>query len=99
MSYECILTDVRGDGALKTGWITLNRPKAMNALNDLLMDELGAALVEFDADDTIGCIVLTGSERAFAAGADIAAMSRFNFPQVVKDGFITRNWETIREVR
>jgi len=99
MGYECILTDVRGDAALKTGWITLNRPKALNALNDLLMDELGAALLEFDNDDTIGCIVVTGSERAFAAGADIAAMAKFGFPQVVKDGFITRNWETIREVR
>jgi len=99
MGYECILTDVRGDGALKTGWITLNRPKALNALNDALMDELGAALLEFDGDDTIGCIVVTGSERAFAAGADIAAMAKFGFPQVIKDGFITRNWETIREVR
>jgi enoyl-CoA hydratase len=99
MGYECILTDVRGDGALKTGWITLNRPKALNALNDALMDELGAALLEFDGDDTIGCIVVTGSEKAFAAGADIAAMAKFGFPQVVKDGFITRNWETIREVR
>jgi enoyl-CoA hydratase len=99
MAYDCILTDVRGDGPLKTGWITLNRPKALNALNDTLMDELGEALLEFDGDDTIGCIVVTGSERAFAAGADIAAMSKFSFPQVVKDGFITRNWETIREVR
>ena len=67
-NYECILTEVRGDGTRKTGLIMLNRPKA---LNDQLMDELGQALLAFDADDAIGCIVLTGSERAFAAGADI----------------------------
>ncbi|MFM2329244.1 MAG: hypothetical protein RLZZ494_1347, partial [Pseudomonadota bacterium] len=54
MSYECILTDVRGDAALKTGVITLNRPKQLNALNDQLMDELGQALLAFDADPTIG---------------------------------------------
>ena len=71
MTYECILTAVHGDGPRKTGLITLNRPKALNALNDQLMDELGEALLAFDADDGIGCIVLTGSERAFAAGADI----------------------------
>jgi enoyl-CoA hydratase len=99
MGYECIRTDVRGDGALKTGWITLNRPKALNALNDTLMDELGAALLAFDHDDTIGCIVVTGSERAFAAGADIAAMAKYEFMQVYKDGYISRNWETIRQVR
>ena len=77
MNYENILTDVRGDGARKTGLITLNRPKQLNALNDALMDELGAALKAFDADAAIGCIVVTGSEKAFAAGADIAAMADF----------------------
>ncbi|MFX7853940.1 enoyl-CoA hydratase-related protein, partial [Acinetobacter baumannii] len=58
MTYECILTAVHGDGPRKTGLITLNRPKALNALNDQLMDELGEALLAFDADDGIGAIVL-----------------------------------------
>ena len=75
MSYETILTELRGEGARKTGLITLNRPKQLNALNDALMDELGAALRAFDADAGIGCIVVTGSEKAFAAGADISAMA------------------------
>ena len=75
MSYENLLTDTRGALALKAGWITLNRPQALNALNDALMNELGAALRAFDADDAVGCIVLTGSEKAFAAGADIGAMA------------------------
>lgn len=64
MTYECILTDVRGAGPRRAGLITLNRPKQLNALNDTLMDELGAALRAFDADDGIGCIVLTGSDKA-----------------------------------
>ena len=99
MSYECILTDVRGDGPRKTGLITLNRPKQLNALNDALMDELGAALKAFDADPGIGCIVITGSEKAFAAGADIAAMATKTFNEAYGGDFITRNWETIRGVR
>jgi enoyl-CoA hydratase len=99
MTYENILTEVRGDGALRTGLISLHRPKQLNALNDALMDDLGAALRAFDADDAIGCIVITGSERAFAAGADISAMAKFEFMQVYKGDFITRNWETLRSVR
>ncbi|GAP33840.1 enoyl-CoA hydratase [Piscinibacter sakaiensis] len=99
MSYEFILTDVRGDGAIKTGVITLNRPKQLNALNDGLMDELGAAMQAYDADEAIGCIVLTGSEKAFAAGADIGAMSRWDYMDVYKSDYITRNWETIRRIR
>ena len=99
MSYECILIDVRGDGARKTGLITLNRPKQLNALNDALMDELGAALLAFDADDGIGCIVVTGSEKAFAAGADISAMAKFSYMDVHQSEFITRNWETMKRVR
>jgi enoyl-CoA hydratase len=99
MSYENILTDVRGEGDRRVAWITLNRPKALNALNDALMDELGAALQAYDADEGIGCIVITGSEKAFAAGADISAMAKFEFMQVYKGDFITRNWETIRTVR
>jgi enoyl-CoA hydratase len=80
-------------------WITLNRPKALNALNDALMDELGTALKAFDADEGIGCIVVTGSDKAFAAGADISAMAKFEFMQVYKGDFITRNWEAMRTVR
>ncbi|MFM8637041.1 MAG: enoyl-CoA hydratase-related protein, partial [Betaproteobacteria bacterium] len=99
MSYETILTDIRGTSDLKTGVITLNRPKAMNALNDQLMDELGCALMGFERDDTIGCIILTGSEKAFAAGADIAAMKDYDFQKVYGSNYISRNWETIRSVR
>ena len=98
-TYECILTDVRGAGARRVGVITLNRPKQLNALNDTLMDELGAALLGFDADPGIGCIVLTGSEKAFAAGADIAMMQPYGFVDAYSKGLISRNWETIRQVR
>jgi enoyl-CoA hydratase len=99
MSYQNILVETRGEGAHRTGLITLNRPKALNALNDGLMDELGAALLAFDADDAIGCIVVTGSDRAFAAGADISAMAKLEYREVVLSGFITRNWETMLRVR
>jgi len=99
MDFETLLTDVRGDTPLKTGWITLNRPQALNALNDTLMDELGRALLAFDADDAVGCIVVTGSEKAFAAGADIGAMSQLGYAEVYKGNFVTRNWETMRQVR
>ena len=95
MSYETILTSTDG----RVGVITLNRPKALNALNDELMDELGAALLSFDADSDISCIVITGSEKAFAAGADIGMMSKYNFTDVYKSDYITKNWETIRKVR
>ena len=94
-----ILTELRGDGPRRTALITLNRPKQLNALNDALMDQLGAALLRFDADDTVGCIVITGSERAFAAGADIGAMATKTFAEAYSDDFITRNWETIRRIR
>jgi enoyl-CoA hydratase len=96
MSYETI--EVRTEAG-KVGIITLNRPKALNALNDTLMTELGDALKAFDKDAAIGCIVLTGSERAFAAGADIEAMAKYNFLDAYGGDFITRNWETIRSVR
>ncbi|SFM73507.1 enoyl-CoA hydratase [Variovorax sp. OV329] len=96
MSYETIETRVE---AGKVGIITLNRPKALNALNDQLMTELGLALKAFDADQAIGCIIVTGSERAFAAGADIAAMAKYDFIDAYKGDFISRNWETIRSIR
>jgi enoyl-CoA hydratase len=94
-----ILTEIVGDGDRRTALIRLNRPKQLNALNDALMDQLGAALLAADADDSIGCLVITGSEKAFAAGADIAAMAQRDFMDVYKSEFITRNWETIRRVR
>ncbi|MEJ8826375.1 enoyl-CoA hydratase [Variovorax humicola] len=96
MSYENI--EVRTEAGT-VGIITLNRPKALNALNDALMTELGTALKAFDADESIGCIILTGSERAFAAGADIRAMANYSFADVYKGDYITRNWETVRSIR
>ncbi|WP_250534734.1 enoyl-CoA hydratase [Caballeronia sp. AZ10_KS36] len=95
MTYENLLVETRG----RVGLVTLNRPKALNALNDALMDELGAALKAFDADDDIGAIVLTGSEKAFAAGADIGMMAKYSYMDVFKGDYITRNWETIRSIR
>ena len=96
MTYECITTRVEAE---KVGVITLNRPKALNALNDTLMNELGQALQAFDADDAIGCMVITGSEKAFAAGADITLMAKYGFADAYGGDFITRNWETIRTIR
>jgi enoyl-CoA hydratase len=96
MAYEMI--EVRTEGG-KVGIVTLNRPKQLNALNNQLMDELGAALKAFDADPAIGCMVLTGSEKAFAAGADIGAMATYTFADVYKGDYITRNWEQIRQIR
>jgi enoyl-CoA hydratase len=91
------LITVRTEG--RVGIVTLNRPKQLNALNDQLMIELGAALKAFDADEAIGCMIVTGSEKAFAAGADIGAMASYSFTDVYKGDYITRNWETIRSVR
>jgi enoyl-CoA hydratase len=95
MNYETILTETRG----RVGLIRLNRPKALNALNNQVMDELGAAMLAFDADDATGCIVVTGNEKAFAAGADIGAMASYSYMDVFKGDYITRNWELIRKVR
>ena len=99
MTYEHLLTDLRGNGPLRTALITLHRPQQLNALNDALMDELGAALKAFEADESVGCIVITGSEKAFAAGADIGAMAGWGYMDVYKSDYITRNWETIRGIR
>ena len=95
MQEEIILVE----RSSRVGVITLNRPKVMNALNDALMDRLGAALLDLDADEAIGAIVIAGSTRAFAAGADIAAMADWSYSDVYNSNFITRNWETIRRVR
>jgi len=95
VNYENMIVTTHG----RVGLITLNRPKAMNALNDALMDELGAALRAFDTSDAIGAIVLTGSERAFAAGADIGAMKDWTYMDVFRSDYITRNWEEMKRVR
>ncbi len=87
------------DGALDVLLITLNRPKQLNALNDALMDELGKAATDADADAGIGCIVITGNEKAFAAGADIGAMATYSYMDAYLGNYITRNWEQIRSVR
>jgi enoyl-CoA hydratase len=95
MSYENILVETRG----RVGLITLNRPKQLNALNDALMDDLGRALADFDADAGIAAIVLTGSEKAFAAGADITAMKDLSYAEAFGGDFITRNWERMKSIR
>src|SRR5690606_7969795 len=91
------LITVRTEG--RVGIVTLNRPKQHNALNDPPMDGPGAAHKPFDADEAIGCMIVTGSEKAFAAGADIGAMARYTFADAYRGDFITRNWETIRSIR
>ena len=96
MAYEFINVTTE---AGKVGVITLNRPKQLNALNSQLMVELGQALKAFDADPAIGCMIITGSEKAFAAGADIGAMATYTFADVYRDDYITRDWETIRSIR
>jgi len=96
MAHEMIIVRTEAE---RVGIVTLNRPKQLNALNDQLMDELGAALKAFDADPAIGCILVTGSEKAFAAGADIGAMASYSFADVYKGDYITRNWEQMRQVR
>ena len=99
MNFETIATRTEGPDSRQVAIITLNRPKQLNALNDQLMTELGSALKAFDADDSVGCIIITGSEKAFAAGADIGAMAHYSFADVYSNDFITRNWEQIRSVR
>lgn len=95
MSYENILVETRG----QIGLITLNRPKALNALNAALMQELTRALDAFEADDAIGCMIITGSEKAFAAGADIKEMQSKTYMDVYKEDFITRDWERAARCR
>lgn len=95
MSHQFVLTERRG----RVGVITLNRPKQMNALNATLMQELAEALYGLDGDDGVGAILLTGNDKAFAAGADIMAMKDWNFDDVYKDNYITRDWEHIRNIR
>ena len=95
MQYTNIVVETRG----KVGLVTLNRPQALNALSDALVDELATALDAFEADDGIGAIVITGSDKAFAAGADITAMQAMSYIDAYKGDFITRNWERVRSCR
>lgn len=95
MSYEMILVETRGP----VGLITLNRPQALNALCAQLMAELSDALDKFEADDGIGCMVITGSEKAFAAGADIKEMKDKSYIDVYSSDFITAGWERVTRCR
>lgn len=94
MSEATITTETRG----KVGIITLNRPKALNALNGQLITEMNAALDRFDTDSNIGCIILTGSEKAFAAGADIREMKDKTFAEVTQEDFLW-DWDHIGTIR
>lgn len=94
-SYQNILVENRG----RVGWITLNRPSRMNALNDALAKELAQALADLDADPGISVLVVTGNEKAFAAGADIGAMAEWSYQKVYGDDYITKDWEAMRQVR
>ena len=95
MEYADLLIENHG----KVVVIRLNRPKAMNALNDNMMNELGHALYQYDADPAVNCIILTGSEKVFAAGADIAAMANYTYADTYPGNYIGRNWEHILNVR
>ncbi|MEX2407546.1 MAG: enoyl-CoA hydratase-related protein, partial [Rhodovibrionaceae bacterium] len=95
MAYENIVAEKKG----AVGVITLDRPQALNALCAALIDELGQALTAFEADDAVGCILLTGSEKAFAAGADIKEMKDKTFADVFGEDFITDDWEVVAKCR
>ncbi|MGC9270137.1 enoyl-CoA hydratase [Acidiphilium sp.] len=95
MTYEMIAIETHG----KVGLVRLNRPKALNALCDQLMTELGAALRAYDSDPAIGAIVITGSDRAFAAGADIKEMQGRSYPDTALDDFIGQSWEIVTTIR
>jgi len=95
MAYEHILAETRG----RVGLITLNRPKALNALSPELMRELGQALSAFGSNEAVGAIVITGSDKAFAAGADIKVMKDWGYMDVYKSDYITAEWETINAIR
>ncbi|MEK9706353.1 MAG: enoyl-CoA hydratase [Alphaproteobacteria bacterium] len=95
MAYENIEIESRGH----VGIVRLNRPKALNALCDALIEELGSALDDFEADENIGCIVLTGSEKAFAAGADIKEMAEKSYMDAYLSEFITSGWERVTTCR
>src|SRR5438105_5167088 len=93
-SYENTLVETQG----RVGIVRLNRPQRMNALNDALAAELGVAVGAFDSDPSIGAIVLTGNDKAFAAGADIGAMAEWDYQKVYADNYIMR-WESVKQIR
>jgi enoyl-CoA hydratase len=93
--FQNIIVETHG----RVGLIRLNRPAALNALCDALMDELGTQLLAFDADASIGAIVITGNDRAFAAGADIKEMKDRTHPEAALDDFIGKRWETVLKVK
>jgi len=95
MTYENILVEVRGN----VGLITLNRPKALNALSEGLVRDVGAALDAWETDTNVRCIVITGSEKAFAAGADIKEMTGFSYMDAYLKNFITEGWERVTKCR
>jgi len=95
MAYENILVETKGG----VGIITLDRPEALNALNSALVGDVGQALDAFEADAAIGCIILTGSAKAFAAGADITEMAPKSYMDVYREDFITANWERVAQCR
>jgi len=95
MAYENIIVETRG----RVGLITLDRPKAMNALNAALVADIAAALDEFEADPGIGAMVITGSEKAFAAGADIKEMKDKTYADVYNENFISAGWERVTQCR
>ena len=95
MAYQNILVETKG----AVGIVTLNRPDALNALNKALMDELTAALDVYEADENIHCIVITGSQKAFAAGADIKEMQPKSYMDVYREDFITANWGRVTRCR
>jgi len=95
MAYENILSETRGP----VGLITLNRPQAMNALNAALMSELASALDAFETDDSVGAMVITGNEKAFAAGADIKEMKDKSFMEAYLEDFLTGGWERAASCR
>jgi len=95
MDYETLLIERHGAVTL----VRLNRPQALNALNSKLMDELSDAIGAFEADNEIRCVILTGSEKAFAAGADITEMAGLGFVEAYTQDFITRNWEQVTRAR
>ena len=94
MSYQFLSAEKKG----RVGLITLNRPKQLNALSPQLMAELGQALKALDADEGIGAVVITGNDKAFAAGADIAAMKDYSYMDAFKGDYITA-WEHFRSMR
>ena len=98
MAYENILVETKGAGG-GIGIITLDRPEALNALNAALITDLGQALDSYEADENIGCIILTGSNKAFAAGADISEMAPKSFMDAYRENFITDGWERVSQCR